>query len=679
MIIGGIRLRISTAQGEFGFQFEFERNLNIVRGGNSSGKSTFFNSLLYGLGIEELIGGRGERTLPYAVKEYIEHQGSRVNVDTSEVIVEIENFSGQIITLRRAIRDKDRNTKLVEVFECSHLRRGETLDRATPKYLHDPGSAQKDEGFFRFFERFLQLQLPRVATTSGGETKLYPQAVFAALAVEQKRGWTDYIANIPFFGIRDARSRVVEYLLGLEVFESTSQLNRLNAESRELEVAWHDLTGELKRNTLSAGVILENVPSKPARDFDGSHVQLLKHSGDSLVSIHDFIGGLRVEYSQLQEQINQGHRPDGRESLRRIEDVLEELERLSQLHEQASSSLTIQRSSLREYEQLLREAREDLDRNKTAAKLRSLGAQNGLAIAANRCPTCHQHVADTLLTGVVTGPQMDLDTNIGYLQSQVRMLERQVAGARDTLSRNESAVADLARQVATKHDLLTAMRGDARSGATESRATLRRQLQIEAEIERLEQLQQSTERALPALQVLAQRLTANLSARENLPRDYYSNNDQDRISLFEKNFRSNAQSFGYESAQISQIRVNHDTLVPTLADLELRQISKADIKSDSSASDFVRLIWSYLLSLYQTSAHRTINGNHPSILLMDEPGQHSMAEDSQHALLKQLSSEKKLQSIVAASFDESESVFRRATDGVPHKLFRWDGKLIRPL
>lgn len=679
MIIGGIRLRIETTQGEFGFQFKFERNLNIVRGGNSSGKSTFFNSLLYGLGMEELIGGRGAKTLPYAVKEYIEYEGSKVKIDTSEVLVEIENSSGQVITLRRAIRDEERDTKLVEVFECSHIRRGDELTTAAPKYLHDPGSAQKHEGYFRFIETFLQLKLPRVATTSGGETKLYSQAIFAALAVEQKRGWTDYIANIPFFGIRDARSRVVEYLLGLEVFESSSRLNTLNAETRELEVAWHDLTSELKRNTLSAGVVLENVPNKPTRNFSSSNVMLLKRSGDSLISIQDFIGRLRVEYAQLQEQVDQGRHPDGRESLKQIDSALEELERLSQLHEQASASLTIQRSSLREYEQLLREAREDLDRNKTAAKLRDLGWQNDVALARNRCPTCHQQVADTLLASVLTGPQMDLDTNIAYLESQVRMLDRQGAGSRDAIARNESAVSDLARQVATKHDLLTAMRGDARSGATESRATLRRQLQIEAEIERLEQLQHSVEKALPTLQELAKRQADNLSKRENLPKEYYSDSDTHRINLFEKNFRANAQSFGYESAQIAQIRVNQDTLVPTLADLELRQISKADIKSDSSASDFVRLIWSYLLSLYQTSAHRTVNGNHPGALLMDEPGQHSMAEDSQHALLKQLSSEKDLQSIIAASFDESESVFLKATDGVPHKLFKWDGKLIRPV
>ena len=56
-----------------------------------------------------------------------------------------------------------------------------------------------------------------------------------------------------------------------------------------------------------------------------------------------------------------------------------------------------------------------------------------------------------------------------------------------------------------------------------------------------------------------------------------------------------------------------------------------------------------------------------------------MRVESQHALLQLFSGEQGLQSIVAASFDEAETVFREATEGVQHKLISWEGKLIRPL
>ena len=160
-----------------------------------------------------------------------------------------------------------------------------------------------------------------------------------------------------------------------------------------------------------------------------------------------------------------------------------------------------------------------------------------------------------------------------------------------------------------------------------------------------------------------------------------------RIRAFEMNFRANAGSFGYKSASIADIEISRENLVPGLSRLELREIIKSqpktdlksDIKSDSSASDFVRLIWSYLLALYQTSSNPNFPGSHLGLLVFDEPGQHAMRAESQHALFQHLAGEKGLQAIAAASFDELEAAFAVATNGAPHELIEWDGKLIRPM
>jgi len=66
-------------------------------------------------------------------------------------------------------------------------------------------------------------------------------------------------------------------------------------------------------------------------------------------------------------------------------------------------------------------------------------------------------------------------------------------------------------------------------------------------------------------------------------------------------------------------------------------------------------------------------------MLFDEPGQHSMRWESQRELLARLAAEGALQSIVAASFDESETVFNDVTENIKHKLISWEGKLIKPL
>ncbi|RYX99025.1 hypothetical protein EON78_04045 [bacterium] len=52
------------------------------------------------------------------------------------------------------------------------------------------------------------------------------------------------------------------------------------------------------------------------------------------------------------------------------------------------------------------------------------------------------------------------------------------------------------------------------------------------------------------------------------------------------------------------------------------------IKTNSSASDFIRTIWAYSLSLLVKGK------NHPGILILDEPGQHSVSSASLKVLFE---------------------------------------------
>lgn len=682
MKIKAVKLRISTAQGEYGFTFEFSRNLTVIRGSNSSGKSTFYNTLLYGLGMEELIGGKGEKVLPYAVKDYFVQGEHSVTVDSSEVLVELENSSGRSVTLRRAIRDSVRQVKLVEIFEGAHLTEDIELSTPQPTYLFDAGSAQKQEGYFQFLERFMGYQLPQVPTTNGGMAKLYLQTIFAALAVEQKRGWTDYIANIPFFGIRDPRIRVTEFLLGLGVFERQAKRAELDAASMSIDSDWRKTYDTFRQAATANNILIEGLSPTPVSTLDPTTVLLLKSDGKTKISLHEQVSKLRGEHARLGEKAEAYGKATGAEALQELETTSAELQRLSVLHERATTNLTLQKAALDELRLLLAAANEDIERNKTAQKLRNLGAQMELEVATDHCPTCHQEVDDTLLLGIVTGPQMDLETNIAYLDSQRKMLQSQINGAVEEIRQSEIAATSIGVRLAATHDYRNSLRGDVSTGVAESRAIVRRQIQIELELSNLQALEAQAEALVAKFKEIADRLAANQTARRALPKDTYSSTDVARISLFEKNFRANASSFGYESADIANIRISLDTLTPILSELELREIRtkvQTSLTADSSASDFVRLIWSYLLALYQTSSTPGYEGHHPGLLLMDEPGQHSMRPASQRSLLQLLIAQRGLQAIVAASFDENESVFMEATTGLDFKLIQWEGKVIQPM
>ena len=643
--------------------------------------------------MEEIAGGRNDSILPYATKDHFMYKGRRIEALASEILVEITNRRKETVTLRRAIRDTQRSPKLIEVFQGAHLTGQAKPDLVRPTYLHDPGGAQRVEGFHAFLEDFIGYRLPRVPTTSGGETKLYLQAIFAAVAVEQKRGWTDYIANIPFFGIRDARTRVVEFLLGLDVFETNAERNRLNAESVNIAAAWDAVYQELQRVTSDAGLTFQNVPNKVSALFDSSKVSLQRLTGDGTIALAEYVGQLRRRYEALNEKLKAPRGAKSSEPEAALESATKELHRLTNLYETASAALTYQTASVKEYEQLRADTTEDLTRNRTALKLRDLGATaHHIELAKGQCPTCHQQVGDSLLVDIVDGPQMDLETNIAYLEKQSRMLDRQVVGGHKAVKETEVLLQQLSKQIHETRALLNAVRSDVANDSTESRAVIRQQLHIELEIDKLQKAEEQFGALTQRLGQISARLRANQGDRAKLPKEYYSDEDKRKIRVFEQLFRANAGAFEYESAPIEDIRINDETLVPFLANLELREINRtpsskdqrpalagADIKADSSASDFVRLILSYLLALNQASTLPNGGGRHPGILMLDEPGQHSMAQSSQRTLLQQIAGSPSLQGIVAASFDESPDVFREVTQGIEFELVELDGKSIAPL
>jgi len=679
MRINAVKLRIASSEGDFGFFVQFGKKLTIVRGNNSSGKSTLFLCLLYALGMEEIAGGKNEAILPYATKDHFMYEGRRIEVLASEVYLEVTNGSGEVLTFRRAIRDPQKSSKLIEVLDGTWLTDRPHTSRIRPTYLHDAGGAQKAEGFHNLLEKFLGYELPSVPTTSGGSTKLYLQAIFAAIAVEQKRGWTDYIANIPFFGIRDARTRVVEFLLDLDVFSTNAERNRLNAESVVIATAWDSAFQALQSISQDNSFDVANVPSKVSALFLTSEIVVQKRDGDELFPLHAYIAKLKSEHERIEQRTTIGPEPKSSEAESALDLGKKELFRLANLYDTALSTQAYQRASVKEYELLYKEAADDLARNRTALKLRKLGAEEfEVALASDRCPTCHQTVEDSLLTGLIEGPQMDLETNVLYLEKQARMLERQIAGGRSAAAESDALIHDLSRKMSETREWLAALRSDVATDAVESRALIRRQVQIETEIERLQTAQTELAKLIDKFQMLAEQLQANQSRRKVVPKEYYSDEDKRKIRVFEKLFRANASSFEYESAEVKDIHVNDETLVPFLQNIELREI-KTDIKADSSASDFVRLILSYLLALHQASVLPGGGGRHPGILLFDEPGQHSMAQSSQRALLLQIVGAPSLQGIVAASFDESPEVFKEVTRGIEFELVELGAKSIQPI
>ena len=61
-----------------------------------------------------------------------------------------------------------------------------------------------------------------------------------------------------------------------------------------------------------------------------------------------------------------------------------------------------------------------------------------------------------------------------------------------------------------------------------------------------------------------------------------------------------------------------------------------DLKFDSSASDHIRGIWAYTIALQETSLG--YEGNHPNLMIFDEPNQHSIIDRDMRSFLSKVKS-----------------------------------------
>lgn len=104
-----------------------------------------------------------------------------------------------------------------------------------------------------------------------------------------------------------------------------------------------------------------------------------------------------------------------------------------------------------------------------------------------------------------------------------------------------------------------------------------------------------------------------------------------------------------------------------------------DLGFDLSASDMIRVIWAYLFSFMEVS--REVAGNHPQLLVFDEPRQQEAARPSFEQLLRRAAMNGAQGSQVLFATSEEERGLGEMLQGLPHSMMSVPRgeKLIRPL
>lgn len=614
--INRLKIKITATNKVYQFDECFSSGLNIIASDdNTRGKSSVLIAIYYCLGFEEIIGGLNEKVLTSAYKNQIEDKDTSWPVLESGAYLEISNGTDEI-TIYRSAKHETRDSKLVTVY-FSKLDDIYNVDTTSEDYyVHMPYAATNNSGFHTFLEKFLQIELPLVPSSDGVDRKLYLQLVFAAMFIEQKNGWSGIYSGMPYLAIKDAKKRVTEFILALETFENERKRNQLLNKERYQKEQWKNLFAEMRVLQSSAQCYVKNIPQTPEilpEKFE-KNVAIVRMVGDN-VGIDEWISQLQEEHDILKTV-----RPRVIDNYDELQNELQEVEKVieennNEIHT-IQQELNITTRKIQEINKNLDVIKQDITNNKDAKKLKILGSNLGAESFQGRCPVCNQKIQDSLLPVQHDTNVMSIDETINHLTAQKEMFEFAYEYQVNRKQQLNIALDNIRNAQMKLYRLAKSLRRDLYSVDEDlSETIIYKRMSIEHRIQELEDFKNKISNIVERFKELSENWKKLLQEKAQLPEKGFNDKDRKKLTRLKKNFIRDLQDYEYTSiSNVSAIEISDDNYLPV--------IDNFDMKFDSSASDNVRAIWAYTMALLQTS--EKCGGNHPGLLIFDEPAQHSI-------------------------------------------------------
>ncbi|MGD1837580.1 MAG: hypothetical protein ACPKPY_05930 [Nitrososphaeraceae archaeon] len=658
--INALKINITTNLGLYGTPLlKFENGLNIIKGFNSTGKSTIFQSVLYCLGLEELIGGKNDKTMQSVLKSEILNSSNEVeaHVIESNVLLEIEGNSA--VTIKRYIASETKNSGLVEVFHGKLLTEEKQYDYS-PMFVHDKGAAEDENtfGFHSFLEQLIGWKLPVVQYKDSRYRKLYLQNIFPSFVIEQKAGWTDFLATIPYYALSDKETRAIEYVLNLDSREIQERKAKIRFDKQELTNEWKQLFLKFKSLSNQIACEIRGVDDNPTVIDNSGNIYLVFPREEETILLENYISELQEEFSKLEQISIPTIGEISAESEERINILNNTLSSISVQVSKLTNNKNIAISKLASFKEKLRELENDKKQNEYHLKVKNKGAETGFEIAHDNCPFCSQGLNDSLLPKDIEIVPMQIEENIEYLKAQINLIKVYIENHSNDASEFDNKVeilnkksADIRSEIRT---LKTQLTSDDRLPSIE---LIEKRLKVKNRLELYMKKFDEVVLFQEEFFNLSKEWVQILSAEKGLP-DVFSPLDFKKLAILENQFKKNLKSFNYRSKPINSIKISKDTLLPV--------VDKYSLKFDSSASDFIRTIWSYTLALRDVSS--MFKANHPDLLILDEPGNQEAGNNDLRLFLEKLGEYNGVQSIVFSSFHQSDSTFDECTKNVNYSL-----------
>ena len=665
--INRLRTEILTDKSEtiedlYGFDFTFNQGLNIVSGENSRGKTTVNSCIFYALGMEELLGGHNNKSLDKALKDsfviieentndledenYVTHQ-----ISWSKVYLEIENTNGDYFSLERVIKgsDSDEKESNITIFKSKIEEITDTKEENKGVFfVNGQGNNDNPNGFYQWLTNFMGIVLPEVSSSShkSNYSTLYLQLVFSSLFIEQTKGWSDFFATMPYFGVTKPKEKVIEFILKLDEMSNSTKRDVYNRTKNEIIDNWNKAIKAFsfleKQNNATITSLPENITtdkkdikkisssfqiseeeiitydenletkSKKISELENKPFETIESNKDKILSQYE---NNKAKYKELKDYIN------------RFENKLN-IEKLQQ--QNINSQLIVIENEIKEHNNLIKVFNNNLFKRNNKAK----------------CPTCSQSVTQDILSRPdFIIPQLSLEENKGFLVSQKKIIKTTLDSLNETIDEKSTLLQYFKNNLRNQETIIKSLSRDLiADDRALSESEVVKKLQLQQEVINLEQFKVQLEELKNNLLKLAVKYHNVTKSIEGLEKS----NDENILKTFEEHYKTLLYDFEYDSNEKHQISINRKEPFKYFPVYKRNKDDKQpqSIRINSSASDFVRNIWAYTIALRDNGV------NHPGLIMFDEPGQHKAKQSSLKSLFEICSEITDKQTIIFSSTEK---------------------------
>ena len=448
------------------------------------------------------------------------------------------------------------------------------------------------------------------------------------------------LCRVPYLGIAEVKKRVVEFILGLSTLANEKTRKKLKQEEDNIIRDWKQNCATIEQLANDTGIGIEKMPNEPT--LSGDEIGAIRLVKDN-IDICSYIDALIDESNGLtneEPRVNVENRAKVESELSCVQSDIEKKEIAL---EELRSNRKIAKLRLDRTKESLEIIQTDLLNNKEVKRLRELGAEQGINDFDNICPTCGQKINDSFLNDKTV---MSIEENIIHLQNQEILFLFTEQAQQKAIDNLDNTIQCLENEIRNLKQLYCVLRDDIIKVKDDySYAMTYKKVKLDLDIENLNKVFNRIQDNISKFSDLSNRWKNLLDEKSKIGDKNIGREDDKTLDALGSEFVKLLEDFGYKSTHhFNLIKISRDTFLPT--------INGFDMRYDSSASDELRNVWAFSLALMKTA--QSYSGNHPGIIIFDEPKQQSVIDESFSVLCDKLITNGKNSQIImgVTAFDD---------------------------